>query len=125
MANDLQSWSQRQAVSAVQIRPQHALGSRRRCDSDAARPGGCGRSRHAQPEKPLSEEQYKALDEADAILEEAIAKGRSRLRAAGLPEPGESPFSCLRCSCPEYLGLAMTRCTRPTCRHSLLNRHAI
>lgn len=74
-------------------------------------------------------EEERALDEAEAILGEALDKARTRLRAVGFGDhapPEEGDFSCTQCGCEHFQRPASSglKCRRPGCGHSFF-RHRV
>lgn len=76
---------------------------------------------------PMQERE--ALDEAEAILGEALERARTRLRAAGVehnPPREDGDFGCDLCDCAHFQrsGPTSLKCKRPSCGHSFF-RHRV
>jgi len=79
-------------------------------------------------DKKLTSEQVKALDEAEAILDEAAGRAEVQLRAAGFRprDDEETGRPCLVCSCPQFTPTYEnpSRCRQPNCNHGV-HKHRI
>ena len=79
--------------------------------------------------KELTEEQQKAVYEAEEMLKRTHDEVRARLAVVGLDVSSlEGGSPCTLCDCesfvPESTGLPGIVCSRPTCKHSFL-RHDV
>jgi hypothetical protein len=83
----------------------------------------------SKPKKELTEEQQKAVYDAEEMLKRTHNEVRARLAGVGLdipPEQGGTP--CTLCDCETFVvestGLPGIICSRPTCGHSFF-RHDV
>ena len=76
------------------------------------------------PDKKLTAEQRKVLDEVESSLADAIGAGRRRLKDAGLIPDSEPHLECLACGCDGFrFGGPGGTCANPSCRHPFISHN--